>query len=134
MKRIFLSALLLGLAVAASAADISGTLTVNWVPPVLNTDGTAATGQFAVTSYKVYVDTAAIPDAPTVAPVVTVGTGVTTATYSATVASGSKVHARVQACNQYACGALSADASNTVTGAAPGVPTNVTIAITIKTS
>lgn len=133
--RTFLIALLLAAGFGtAQAANVPASATANWVAPTTAVDGSALTGAQAVTSYKVYADVAAIPDAPTAQPVATVDGSTVTALVTLTVANNATLHLRVAACNVGGCGALSGEATKVVTVPVPGVPTQVTIAVTIQTS
>lgn len=134
MKRLIASCLVALLAVGAVASAqtaVSAQLAVSWTAPTVDANGAALTTLTAVNGYKLWVDTAAIPDAPTAMPTASVGAVTsTTATVSATV--GATLHVRVQACNQFGCGALAQEQTILVQGAAPGVPTSVKLTITLS--
>jgi hypothetical protein len=134
MRTFVIGILLAALAVSAQAADVPASATTSWVAPTTAVDGSALTGAQAVTGYKVYADIVAVPDVPTASPVVTVDGATQTALVTLTVANNATLHIRVAACNVGGCGALSPEATKVVSVPVPGVPTQVTIAITIKTS
>lgn len=112
----------------ARAANPS--VTINWTAPTLATDGTALTGAQAITSYQVWVSTAAIPDNITAAPTATVTSGTTT-TQSITANPGDTIFARVRACNAGGCSVLATQASKVLPIATPNPPTNVTITLNV---
>lgn len=136
MKKSFLIGLVLALAAvlpAQAQTTVPASANVAWTLPTQDTKGAALTGTNALTSVNVYVSTSAIPDAPVGAAQVVLGATAQTTAYTLTAPANGTIHVRVSACNQFACGALSAEATKLVAtgGLTPGVPTNVTITITI---
>ena len=114
----------------ADAYAATPSVTTNWTAPDKAVDGTALTGNQAVASYQVWISTAAVPDNVTGTPTATVTSG-TTLTKVVTASPGDTLHIRVQACNAFGCGQLSNEATTSVPGSVPGVPTNVTVTLSI---
>lgn len=133
MRKFIYVLLLAAGAVSAQVANVPASVDVSWTAPTTAVDGSALTGALAVTGYNVYADVNPVPDVPTVAPVATVGGTALTTSVTMTVANNATLHLRVSACNVGGCGALSAEAVKMVTVPVPGVPTQVTILVTIKT-
>lgn len=117
-------ALLPGLASAAS-------ITVNWTLPLTAVDGTPLTGEQALTSVQVFLSTATIADSSTAAPTATLTATASTTTQTVTAAPGQTIYARIKACNSGGCSVFSNQAAKIVPVSVPGVPTNVTITLTI---
>jgi hypothetical protein len=129
-------------AVAAMAQTVPGSLTLRWVlpttgclvgvtPPVCDQP---LTGNAALQAVHVWISTSPIPDSPTGAPTLTLGAGATTASHTMQVANGATLYARVSARNPAGDSPLSAQVSRVVTiPTRPGVPTNVTIELSIGT-
>lgn len=121
------------------AQSVSGVVNIAWTLPTTGcTAGVSPcnnkplTGADALTGVKVYVSTAPISDTTILAPVATLGPGVTTTTYTTNVTNGSTIYVRVRATNASGDGPLSNQASQVVAlPVLPGVPTSVTISITI---
>lgn len=113
-----------------SAYAATPTVTLNWTAPTTAVDGTALTGAQVITKYEVFIATATIADTVSGAPTATVTTGTTT-TQPVTASPGSKIFARVRACNASGCSVLSTEASATLPISAPNPPTNVTITLNI---
>jgi|SRR5688572_3757492 len=114
--------------VLSSAADIN----LNWTLPTTAENGTPLTGAQAITSIQVYLATATIPNNSGQAPTATLTGTPTTIVQPFVVNVGQTVFARLRACNSAGCSAFSAEKSILVPGSVPGVPTNVTITITIN--
>lgn len=135
MKKSFLIGLVLALAAvlpAQAQTTVPASAAIAWTLPT-TAGGVALTGANALTSVNVYVSTSAIPDAPVGVAQVVLGATAQTTAYTLTAPANGTIHVRVSACNQFACSALSAEATKLVAtgGLTPGVPTNVTITITI---
>lgn len=127
MNKLFLALIALLVPALASAA----TVTINWTAPTTAVDGSALTGQQAITSYQVWVSTATIPSTTTTQPTVTVtGTGTTT-TQNIAVTPGGTLFARVKACNSAGCSDFSSESTKAVPVNVPGVPTNVTLTLQV---
>lgn len=123
---LLLAILLLPVAVLAA----TGTINLSWVAPTLAIDGTALTGSQALTKYQVFISTSAIPDNATTPTVeITAPAGTTVQTLN--VAPGDVIQARMKACNSAGCSALTAAVTKAVPVSVPGLPTSVTISITI---
>jgi hypothetical protein len=123
-KFLFLLFMLPGL---ASAANI----TLNWSLPSLAADGTALTGTQALTSVQVFLSTSPIADSSTMAATVTLTPAASTTTQVFAASAGQTIYGRIKACNSGGCSDFSAQASRLVPVAVPGVPTSVTITLTI---
>lgn len=130
MKTSYARALLTLLAFAPLLAH-AATATISWTAPTTAVDGSPLTGAQAITSYQVWVSTSSIPTTTTTPPTTTVTSGATTTTQTIAVAAGGSVFARVKACNGVLCSDFSAQATATVPVSPPGVPTSVTITISI---
>jgi len=104
--------------------------TINWVAPATAVDGSALTGAQALTNYQVWVSTSSIASTTTAPPTATLTSTSTTTTQTIAASAGSKIYARVKACNGLLCSDFSAEATATVPVSAPGIPTSVTITIT----
>lgn len=109
----------------------AATATVRWTAPTAASDGTPLTGEQAITSYQVWLSTATIPANTTAEPTATITGPATTTTQTITAAPGATIYARVKACNARSCGSFSAEVSTGMPVSPPGVPTNVTITITV---
>lgn len=128
-----LLAALTPLALAQTPPAIPAQLTLNCVAPSVNTDGSAVwAGE--ITSYRIWIDTKPIPDAPSTDPTVTVSGTTLTVTQALAVAAGSTLHARIQTCDGMDCSVLTNEVTAPVTLPTPGVPTSVTIKIVINPS
>lgn len=127
---------------AAMAQTVSGSLSLSWVlpttgclvgttPPVCNQP---LTGTAALQAVHVWISTSPIPDQPTGAPTLTLAAGATTATHTLQVTNGQTLYARVSARNPAGDSALSNQVTRVVSiPVAPGVPTSLTITLTIGT-
>lgn len=134
-------------AAAAIAQAVPGSITLRWVlpttgclqnvtPPVCNQP---LTGSAALQAVHVWISTSPIvPDPvagnglPTAPPTLTLGAGATTASHTMTVTNGQTLYARVSARNPAANSALSAEVTKVIQiPVVPGVPTTVTIELTI---
>lgn len=117
---------------ASLAQAVSGTANLNWIAPTTASDGTTPlTGGLALTKYQVFGATSSIPNSSTMAPTVEVTAPATTATVTMTVTNGQTLYFRVKACNSAGCSLFSTEASKVITLPVPGVPTTVTITLTI---
>jgi len=126
----------------APAQTVPGSLTVRWTlpttgclvgvtPPVCDQP---LTGNAALQAVHVWISTSPIPDAPTGAATLTLGAGATTASHTMQVANGATLYARVSARNPAGDSPLSAQVTKVVAiPVRPGVPTTVTIELTIGT-
>jgi hypothetical protein len=133
-------ALCLIFAGVASAQTVPGSLALSWAlpttgcligtsPPVCNQP---LTGNAALQAVHVWISTSPIPDAPTGAPTLTLASGATTASHTMQVLNGQTVYARISARNSAGDSILSNQVTKVVTvGVRPGVPTSVTIELTI---
>lgn len=137
MKRISLTLIAALLAatlvsVAQAQTTVPAAANVAWTLPTAGSLG-PLTGSSVLTEVHVYVSTSVIPDAPTGQAQVILGPTAQTTAYSLTAPAGGTIHVRVAACNQFVCSALSAEATKLVASGAntPGLPTNVTITISI---
>jgi len=126
-RALILLALLCVLPVFAHAA----TATINWTAPAVAVDGSALTGQQAITSYQVWVSTSSIPATSTATPTATITGTATTTTQTIGVSPGGTIYARVKACNAAGCSDFSAESSKTLPLSPPGVPTTVTVTISL---
>lgn len=124
MKKLIFA--LLFLPVSALAAS----LTATWTNPTKAVDGTNLTGAQALTSVEVFVATSPIADTATTPTATLTGTPTTT-TQTVSAAVGATVYVRVRACNQWGCSALSNQVSKVIPGSEPGVPTSVTITLSL---
>jgi hypothetical protein len=134
-------ALCMLVAVAALAQTVPGSLTLKWTlpttgclvgvsPPVC---GQPLTGDAALQAVHVWISTSPIPDAPSGAPTLTLAAGATTASHTMQVANGATLYARVSARNPAGDSPLSTQVTKVVSiPVRPGVPTNVTIELTIS--
>lgn len=124
------------------AQSVSGSLSLSWVlpttgclvgtsPPVCNQP---LTGTAALEAVHVWISTSPIPDAPAGAPTLTLSAGATTATHTMQVTNGQTVYVRVSVRNPTNSSVLSNQVTKVVSiPVAPGVPTSVTINLTIGT-
>lgn len=124
----------------AMAQTVPGALTVRWTLPttgcLIGVDppvcGQPLTGNAALQAVHVWISTSPIPDTPTGAPTLTLAAGATTASHTMQVANGATLYARVSARNPAGDSPLSAQVTKVVAiPVRPGVPTNVTIELTI---
>lgn len=140
-------ALCLLLAGVASAQSVPGSITLRWTLPTTGClqNVTPAvcnqplTGSAALQAVHVWISTSPIvPDPvtnnglPAAPPTLTLGAGATTASHTMTVTNGQTLYARVSARNPAANSALSAEVTKLIQiPVVPGVPTTVTIELTI---
>lgn len=118
----------------AVAQSVSASAAVSWVAPVNDANGLPLAGSpNAVTSYNVYGSTTPLTAVPTTAPLAVVTAPSTSGTASMTASVGSTLYLYVTACNAAGCSGLSNPGTKLVTAppALPGVPTSVTITVTI---
>lgn len=130
-----LAALVAALACAAVSAQssVTASLNVNWTAPVNDVNGNPLAGSpNVIVGYNVYA--AAMPLTATPAtPLATITGSATSVAGTMPATVGQTIYVYVTACSATACSPLSAAATKVVTApnAAPGVPTNVTITLTI---
>jgi hypothetical protein len=133
-------ALCLLLTGVAMAQTVPGSLTLKWVLPttgcLIGVDppvcGQPLTGTAALQAVHVWISTSPIPDVPTGAPTLTLAAGATTASHTLQVANGATLYGRVSVRNSASDSRLSAQVTKLVSiPVQPGVPTNVTIELTI---
>lgn len=127
MKKLLLALIALLVPALTSAA----TATINWSAPTTATDGTALTGQQAITSYQVWVSTLSIPSTTTGNPTATITGSATTTTQTIAANPGATIYARVKACNAAGCSDFSAEASKVLPITTPNPPTNITVTIQV---
>ena len=124
-------AFLVLLALSPILAHAAPSATIAWNAPTTAVDGSALTGAQALTNYQVWVSASPILDTTTAPPTVTLSNTVTTTTQAVTVPAGGTVYARIKACIGQLCSAFSAQATGVIPVSAPGVPTSVTITISV---
>lgn len=124
-KYLYLLALLPGM---AGAADVN----LSWTLPTTASNGSPLTGVQALTSVQVFLATSTIGNASTMLPTATLTASSTTTTQTITANVGQTLFARIKACNSVGCSSFSGEVSKVVPGAVPGIPTQVTIEITIQ--
>lgn len=117
--------------------QVTGQLHLSWTLPVtgctqlvppIPCDHVPLTGQFVLTSVKIWISPQPIPDAPSVPPAVELTPDSTTTTTVMTVANGAKLFARLSACNIKGCSPLTAQVEKVILAdVLPGLPTQVTI-------
>lgn len=124
----------------SQAQAVPGSIDLRWTlpttgcligvsPPVCNQP---LTGTAALLGVNVWISTSPIPDVPTGAPTLTLAAGATTAAHTMQVTNGQTLYARVSARNASTSGPLSNQVIKLVSiGVQPGVPTSVTIELTI---
>lgn len=110
----------------------AATATINWTAPTVAIDGSALTGAQAITNYQVWVSTSTIPSTTTAQPTATIAGTATTTTQTITASPGATIFARVKACNSAGCSDFSAEASKALPISVPGVPTTVTITVSLQ--
>lgn len=131
MKR-FIAALLLLPALALSQS-VSKQFTIKWSLPTTTKDGLSLTGTNALTSMQLFLSTAPISDASTMLPTATLSASAVTTLQTMSVLNGATLYVRLKACNSTGCGDFGPQGSKLITlDTTPGVPTNVTIEITIS--
>jgi Rieske Fe-S protein len=120
---------------AYAATSVNASANTAWTGPVNDANGIPLAGSpNAVTSYKVYASTSPLSAVPATAPLATVTAPNTTTTGSVTANVGDTLYVYVTACNATGCSGLSVPGTKLVQapGAAPGVPTSVTLTVTIS--
>lgn len=122
--------ILLALLCVLPAFAHAATATISWTAPTTAVDGSALTGQQAITSYQVWVSTSTIPTNTTATATATLTATQTTTTQTVAATPGSSIYARVKACNAAGCSDFTNEAKTTLPVSVPGVPTSVTITIT----
>lgn len=115
----------------AHAQTVPASVTLNWSLPTAAADGSALTGSQALTSCGVWLSSATIPANTTANPTATVTPAGTTTTQTFQVAPGGTIFARVACANSAGFGQLSNEVTKLVPVSKPGVPTNVTLTITV---
>lgn len=133
----------------ADAQTVSGSLRLNWTLPttgcttgVTPCDNRPLTGAGALDGVLVWISTSPIvPDPlvnnglPTAAPTLTLAGSAATATHTMQVTAGQTLYARIAVRNASSTSALSAQLTKVIDlPIVPGVPTNVTIQLTIGTA
>lgn len=116
----------------AHAQTVPAVANLSWTLPTQNSDGTPipASGANSLVRVEGFLSAAVIAAVPAGTPTFTLTPIVTTTSQTFPIAAGGTVHVRLRVCNA----ALCSDLSNEVTILAPGkpgVPTNVTISITL---
>lgn len=132
-----LLALISSLAVA-QASPVTATATVAWNAPVTDSGGNplSSNPQNALTGYNIYVSTSlltAVPATPTTTVTASSASLPTTASTAVTATVGQTLYVYVTAVNSTGQSKLSAPATYQVIApnAPPGIPTSVTITVTI---
>lgn len=110
----------------------AATATINWTAPTTAVDSSPLTGVQAITGYQVWLSTSSIPSTTTAAPTATITGTATTTIQTITAAPGATIYARVKACNSAGCSDFSAEGSKVLPANPPGVPTSVTITVTLQ--
>lgn len=127
MKKLFaLLALLIAIPVFAAQA-----IQIDWTLPTQAVDGSALTGNQALTKVQVWVASATIPLTTSAVPTVELGPGVTSTSQTITIPAGGAAFVRLKACNAGGCSAFTNEVSVPVPVAVPGLPTTVTIKIVV---
>lgn len=134
-----LAAVLVSAAAPAQTVTVPATLNVSWTLPTqacVNaptcSQNVPLTGAYALTGIELYVSTSSIADDSTMAASAVFGASSTTATYNATVNNGQTLYVRVKAVNAFGKSPFSSEVSKLITvPARPGVPTSVTVTLTI---
>lgn len=128
----------LGMSIA-SAQTVSGSMKLTWTLPttgcttgVTPCDNKPLTGADALTGIDVYVSAAPIPDSFSGAPTATLAAGAVTTTVTVPATNGGTLYARLKARNASGASPFSGQVSKLIVlPVTPGVPTNITIEITI---
>lgn len=110
----------------------AATVTVAWTAPAAASDGSPLTGQQVITGYQIWVSTSSIPANTTSQPTATITGTATTTTQAITASPGSTIFARVKACNAAGCSDFSTEGSKALPITAPGVPTAVTVTVSLQ--
>lgn len=142
MKKFFGLALLLLTATSTLALDVPGRANVSWVLPTeteclepapATCTRLPLTGELALSAIELYVSQSPIADTSVLTPTAVLAGNATTALYTATVPAGATLYVRTKARNANGTSKYSVQISKVVTipNVAPGVPTNVSITITI---
>lgn len=135
MRRLIVGLLAALLASVVCAQTVTVSANGSWVAPTTDANGFPLAGSpNVITSYNVYASTTPLTAVPTGTPLATVTAPTTTVTGSYTATVGQTLYMYVTACNVAGCSGLSPPGTKLVTipGAPPGVPTSVTITITVK--
>ncbi|HEY6927439.1 MAG TPA: hypothetical protein VI653_28450 [Steroidobacteraceae bacterium] len=132
-----LAVLAASVTLAQSPPSVSVSAAISWVAPVNDANHLPLAGSpNAVTSYNVYGSTTPLTAVPSGAPLAVVSAPSTTVTGSISAHVGDTLYVYVTACDTTGCSGLSDAGTKVVTtpSAAPGVPTKVTITLTVLPS
>ena len=110
----------------------AATATIAWSAPATAVDGSPLTGAQDITSYQVCVSTVSIAATTTAPPTATITGTATTTTQTITANPGATIYARVKACNSAGCSDFSAEANKVLPVTVPGVPTTVTVTVSLQ--
>ena len=124
-------ALIASVAGAQDAPLVPASASVSWVHPTEARDGSALVGPQAITESLVYASTDPIPDDTAAEPVGRVAAPGRTFVHSVAAPNGSTLYFRVRSCNAGGCSDLSAQAEKPVRVSVPGVPSGVTVTVTV---
>lgn len=117
----------------AQAQTVPGTATLSWELPTTSVEGLPLTGPHALTAVHVHLSTQPIPADYDGEPTLTLPGSSSGAVYTMQVPNGSRLFARVRACNKGACSAWSEQASKWIeVDTTPDVPAGVTIEIAVE--
>jgi hypothetical protein len=121
------------LSTVATAQTPAATIRIDYVLPTKHTDGTdiPATGAGSIGSVEGYISATTIPNAPSGAPTFTQTPAGTTTSQPLTLPAGSTARVRLRV---RTVGGIASDLANEVTvivPGKPGVPTSVTLQITL---
>jgi predicted phage tail protein len=136
--RLLIASVLLCLGFAVNAQTVPGSVDLAWELPTTGCtsgispcDNAPLTGPDALTAINVYISTSPIPDNTAMAPTLALG-AVTTVKHTMQVKDGDTIYARVRAVNSSGPSVFSGQVSKVIKlPVVPGVPTNVTITLTI---
>lgn len=135
MRRLIVGlALALISAVSVAQVTLQASANIAWVAPVNDSNGIPLAGSpNAVVGYNVFASTTPLTSVPTTSPLASVQAPATTVTGSIQAHVGDTLYVYVTACSATGCSGLSAAGTTAITipGAAPGVPTSVTVKVTI---
>lgn len=106
--------------------------TISWSLPTKNSDGTNIDATNPITKIQVFLANASISDNYSQNPTVELTGTPTTTTQTFTVFPGGTLFVRLKACNAKACSDFSAQASVSIPNVKPGVPTSVTIQLSVE--
>lgn len=116
-------------------AQTARIVTLSWDLPTTAVDGTALTGQNALTKMSVYLNTVPIQDNSSMQATVDLPAGTVSSIQNFTVPVGGTLYARVKACNAKGCSDFSGQVTKVFPApppSAPGVPTNLVITVTVS--